>query len=411
MVTKTKKQKQSAKSNPSRRYVGKPGGVIQQRVQQAGPQRFGVVAVDCAKKRSKWFLCDFYGRVIVEPTPVEHNAGSLKVMALQIQDACQAEGLVDMIAAVEMTGVYHQPVQAALRKAGFDTRTVHPFASSHYRRPLHPDQKTDNNDLEAIFHAAINGYGLALLEVDSVYLSLQRLARHRRNLVKQKARLQIQIRALMHQTIPGYADLFEEDKLFSRSIAITIAKRFSSASSIKRAGSGGIAKDLKSQKIRFQIQTIDRIVAWSATAADPDPLAELLTQQWQQLVQIHDLMNTQVEQTEREMASGRGSWTDRALRFGRRHQRSGRTLSVSIPKRRSRSKRQRSQKLQPTFASRVHSGCQESHQMSFVLSRVGGTLENAKGCHRRSAMPHRQSGQSNGLSARQRSASMARQRD
>jgi len=28
---------------------------------------------------------------------------------------------------------------------------AHPFASSHYRKPLHPDNKTNDNDLEAIF--------------------------------------------------------------------------------------------------------------------------------------------------------------------------------------------------------------------------------------------------------------------
>lgn len=224
-------------------------------------------------------------------------------MVKQIQDACQAEGIVDSIAAVEMTGVYHRPVQAALRKAGFDTRTVHPFASSHYRKPLHPDLKTDDNDLEAIFHAAINGYGLALLDVDPVYRSLQRLARHRRKLVKQKSRLQIQIRALMHQSMPGYADLFEDDKLFNRSIAMPIAKHFSSADSIRRVGSDGIAKYLQSKKIRFQARTIDRITAWSSIAADPDPLAALLTEQWKQLAELHALMTSQVAQTEREMAA------------------------------------------------------------------------------------------------------------
>ncbi len=224
-------------------------------------------------------------------------------MVKQVQDACQAEGIRDTIAAVEMTGVYHRPVQAALPKAGFDTRTVHPFASSHYRKPLHPDLKTDDNDLEAIFHAAINGYGLALLDVDPVYRSLQRLARHRRNLVKQKARLQIQIRSLMHQSMPGYADLFEDDRLFNQSIAMPIAKHFSSAASIQRARSDGMTKYLQSQKIRFQVRTIDRITAWSSIAADPDPLSPLLTDQWKQLAQLHALMKTQVEQTEREMAA------------------------------------------------------------------------------------------------------------
>jgi len=33
--------------------LGKPSGIIQPRVQAAGPERFGIVAVDCAKARSK----------------------------------------------------------------------------------------------------------------------------------------------------------------------------------------------------------------------------------------------------------------------------------------------------------------------------------------------------------------------
>ena len=35
------------------------------------------------------------------------------------------------------------------------------------------------HDLEAIFHAAINGYGLATLPVSEVYQSLQAISRHR----------------------------------------------------------------------------------------------------------------------------------------------------------------------------------------------------------------------------------------
>jgi len=88
---------------------------------------------------------------VTSASPVESSssgfsavAGSLKVMTQQIREACRAEGIIDTIAAVEMTGVYHRPVQAALRKAGFDARTVHPFASSHYRKPLHPDLFDDD---------------------------------------------------------------------------------------------------------------------------------------------------------------------------------------------------------------------------------------------------------------------------
>ncbi len=247
-------------------------------------------------------LCDFYGKVLVEPTNVEHHAGELLAMTSHIKLACREWGITDLIAAVEMTGVYHRLVQAALRKSGFDTRTVHPFASKHYRKPLHPDIKTDDYDLEAIFHAAVNGYGLAILPVDDVYKSLQALVRHRRNLVKQRARLQIQVRCLLHQTMPGFADLFDDDKFFNKSIALVIAKHFSSAAAIQRAGVDGMASYLKQQKTRFHSRTLERITAWASNAAEPATLAEMLTEQWKQLAEVRDVMTGQIESTEREMA-------------------------------------------------------------------------------------------------------------
>jgi transposase len=271
-------------------------------VQAVGPEHFGIVPVDCAKRRSKWMLCNFYGKVIIEPTSVEHTTGGLRAMTQHVQEACQCEGLTDTIVAVEMTGIYHKPAQRAFRKAGFDTRIVHPFASNHYRRPLHPDAKTDDHDLEAIFHAAVKGYGLATFPVGAVYQSLQAVSRHRHNLVKQRARLMVQIRRLLHQTMPGFADLFEDDKLFHKSIGLPIALKFTSAEAIRRAGVAGIASHLSETKVRFQSRTIERIVAWAGAAAEPSELAALYTRQWQQLDEVRRLLEEQVAAAEREMA-------------------------------------------------------------------------------------------------------------
>ena len=299
MVTGSKKQKSTGSK---KRFIGKPTGQIQQRVQAAGPEHFGIVAVDCAKRRSKWMLCDFYGKVILEPTSVEHTAGGLRVMTQRVTEACKAEGLTDSIVAVEMTGIYHKPVYRAFRKAHFDTRIVHPFASNHYRQPLHPDEKTADKDLEAIFHAAVKGYGLATLPVGEVYQSLQAVSRHRHNLVKQRARLMVQIRRLLHQTMPGFADLFEDDKLYHKSIALPVALQFTSADAIRNAGVAGIAKHLNKTKVRFQTRTIERIVAWAGTAAEPSELATMHTRQWQQLNEVRRLFDEQIVATEQEMA-------------------------------------------------------------------------------------------------------------
>lgn len=300
----TATQKRNRKSTPTKpaRYIGKPAGVIQSRIQAVGPEHFAVVSVDCAKLRSVWMICDYYGKVLVEPTAVEHQRGAFDAMVQQIRSAFKQFNITDSIAAVEMTGIYHRPVQAALRKAGLDTRTIHPFASKHYSKPLHPDQKTDENDLEAIFHAAINGYGLALLPVDQVYQSLQALSRHRVNLVKQRAKLQVQIRNLIHQTMPGFADLFIQHQFFKKSIAIAVAKAFPSAALIAKAGTSKIAESLRKQKIRFQQPTVERIVAWSSIAAAPSDLATMLSVQWQQLIALWELLTQQINATEQEMA-------------------------------------------------------------------------------------------------------------
>jgi transposase len=299
MVTRTKKRKSAGSK---KRFIGKPTGRIQERVQAVGPEHFGVVSVDCAKRRSKWMLCNFYGKVLVEPTTVEHTAGGLWAMTQLVAEACRSEGLTDTIVAVEMTGIYHKPVQRALRKTGFDTRIVHPFASNHYRRPLHPDEKTDDHDLEAIFLAAINGYGLATLPVGEVYQSLQAVSRHRHNLVKQRSRLMVQMRRLLHQTMPGFADLFEDDKMFHHSIALPIALQFPSAEAIRRAGVAGIESHLTNTNVRFQTRTIERIVTWAGAAPEPAELAEMLTRQWQQLNQMRQLFEDQIEAAEQEMA-------------------------------------------------------------------------------------------------------------
>jgi len=96
-------------------------------------------------------LCDFYGKVLVPPTVVEHQRAALEMAVLQLRETREKHDLRDHIVAVEMTGTYHRPVQRAFRRAGSETRLVHPFASRHYRLPAHGDIKTDDHDLEGIF--------------------------------------------------------------------------------------------------------------------------------------------------------------------------------------------------------------------------------------------------------------------
>ena len=155
-----KKRKNRRSKSFALAVLGKPSGVIQKRVQEAGPEHFGVVSVDCAKARSKWFFSDFYGNVLVEPTVVEHRRSDFQKAIQTLQLAIQKHDIKDTIVCVEMTGTYHLVVMRAFRDACFEPRLVHPFASAHYRAAEFGDLKTDDHDLVGIFRAAVNGFGL-----------------------------------------------------------------------------------------------------------------------------------------------------------------------------------------------------------------------------------------------------------
>src|SRR5438128_2564426 len=96
MVT-TRSRKRSRSSRSPQEVLQKPRGVIHPRVQKVGPEHFGIVSVDCAKARSKWMLCDFYGNVVIPPTVVEHNRGGLEEAITQIRQALPARGLHDCL--------------------------------------------------------------------------------------------------------------------------------------------------------------------------------------------------------------------------------------------------------------------------------------------------------------------------
>jgi len=309
MVTKSKSRtkRKSRRSQKFRQAVlGKPGGVIQPRVQLVGPERFGVVAIDCAKARSKWLLADFYGNVLLPPAEVEHNRSSFARAVLSLRQAVERHRLKDLIVCVEMTGTYHKPVQRAFRDAGFETRLVHPFASSHYRLLEHGDVKTDDNDLAGIFRAGVNGFGLIEKPVDPVHCELQILARHRRDLVVKKSKLQCQIRHHLELCLPGFGDVFTGDDLWTQATPVpllkAIAARGGTARVVAEAGPATVAGWLRDAGIRCHQRSVERVVVWAANAAASDPLAPQHTRVWQALLEDWETKTGQIAGLERDLA-------------------------------------------------------------------------------------------------------------
>jgi transposase len=246
----------------------KPTGTFHPRVQQVGPEHFGIVSVDCAKARSKWMLCDFFGNILVPPTVVEHNRPAFAALVAQVQEAVAAHGLHDLLVAVERTGRYHRPVQRALAAAGFEVRIVHPFATKQFRQASDPGYKTDDTDLAAIHRAAVNGFALLEASLDETWKSFQLLIRHRRDFVFKTSLVCCQIREHLDAALPGFAACF--DKLWDSACAWQLVRHFRSPQEIHAAGLEGLCRSLEEAHLRFQRRTLVRVLDWAGQAAPPD---------------------------------------------------------------------------------------------------------------------------------------------
>lgn len=246
----------------------KPRGVIHPRVQKVGPERFGIVAVDCAKARSKWMLADFYGNVLLPPTFVEHNRDGLDAAVKALKDAVKERDIRDLLVAVERTGRYHHAPQRAFAAGGFEVRTVHPLISKHFRQLADPGVKTDDKDLGGICLAAINGFALSEPAPDVFWRQLQLLTRHRRDLVAKATILCCQIKEQLESALPGYAACFPT--LWEHPAALTLALRTASIQELRQASPARLRAILERAKVTAQQRTIERIAQWAKNAAPGD---------------------------------------------------------------------------------------------------------------------------------------------
>jgi len=268
-MTATCRSKRGRNRRPD--VLQRPRGLIHPRVQKVGAEHFGIVAVDCAKARSKWMLTDFWGNVLLPPAVVEHTRAGFDAAVAGLRQAIRERDIRDLLVAVERTGRYHHAPARALASAGFETRTVHPFTTKQFRRPADPGNKTDDTDLAAICRAAINGFALVEPSLDESWRQFQLLTRHRRDLVRKASILCCQIKEHLEAALPGYAACFPT--LWDHPAAMILALRVGGAEAIKQASVVRLRDLLTKAGVGFQQRTLDRVRQWADAAACPDVAA------------------------------------------------------------------------------------------------------------------------------------------
>jgi transposase len=282
------------------RGVHKPRGVLHGRVQKAGPQHFGMVCVDCAKARSKWMICDFYGRMLRPPEDLLHGRAYFQLAVCQVREAIDKHRLRDLVVAIERTGNYHLPVKRAFSAAGFECRIVHPFATKQFRQPADPGNKTDETDLSAIFRAATCGFGLIEPPLDPLSEHLRLLVRHRRDLVEKRSAVCCQLREHWEATLPGFASCFDE--FWDSAVGLYVARHFRSPEAVREAGVDGLASMLRQAGHRCSKRTLQRCVSWAANASSPAEAAAVHSRIAMALDDDRRAKTEQIQALERDIA-------------------------------------------------------------------------------------------------------------
>jgi transposase len=274
--------------------------VLHPRVQQVGPEHFGIVCFDCAKARSKFLLADFYGRILIPPTEVAHNRPDLDAAVTQVRQAFATNDIRDGLVAIERTGRYHRLVQRTFAAAGFETRILHPFTTKQYRQPVDPGNKTDDTDLAAIHRATVTGCALLEATRDEAWTTLQLVIRHRRDLVRKGAALHCQIRDHLEAALPGFAACF--DKLWDSPIPWHLLQHFPSAAQLGAAGVTAIGQSLREAGIRFQRRTLQAVCDWAQQAAPGDIAADQHLRIARALYDDRQQKSQEIQALEREIA-------------------------------------------------------------------------------------------------------------
>jgi transposase len=274
--------------------------VIAPRVAKVGVEKFAIVCVDPAKKRSWWMMADFLGQVLIDTAAVEHDRPHLDAMLARVRTLADQREVQDVLVVIERTGNYHQPTKRAFARAGFDTRLVHPFATKQFRLPANPGDKTDAHDLAAIHRAATQGFGLIDQTLDEPYVSLRMLARHRRDLVQKVTALSCQMREHLELAMPGYAACFSD--FWGSQVALCLARATGSPAKLLVQDRLGLTHILRRENCRFQSPSLDKLLAWARQAPAPEADAPLQHRVWTELDEARQQLGRQIARLEVDLA-------------------------------------------------------------------------------------------------------------
>ena len=237
-------------------------------VKRVGAERVALLAVDPHKEGAKMRLTTYCGDELIPPTEYRHTASDMGRMMADVEAVAAKRGLLGVVAGVELAGRNHRLVKRTLR-GKWPVRMIHPYVTSHLRRPASPGVKSDDVDLEAMECALRDGYGFEERELPPFHRKLREWSRAREELVAMCAAERCRFLERLQELMPGYARLFGD--LWDGSGALALVELVATPAQLRHWSADDIRKALRKKGARLRGATVGKVMSWAADAPDSEP--------------------------------------------------------------------------------------------------------------------------------------------
>jgi transposase len=268
---------------------GKKGSQFSSQLRGVNLERVLIVAIDAAKYFQKALLCNYFGDVIEKPFFFGVNQEGMDLLCKKIINAKKKIQSERVFIGVEATGHYYEDIVRELGKRGLKVTIINAATTYEERSSALNWSKTDDLDLYAIAHALIQNKGMENKLPEGDYRQLMVITRARRNEVRKRAKVKVQIRTLMDQIwrdYQGYVEIKNNkpkkthifSDLWGKS-SLFFMEYYPHPSDILAVGSDSLREAARVRKIRVSsttIQTLMHVAQASIVKPKKEIKAELL---------------------------------------------------------------------------------------------------------------------------------------
>jgi transposase len=268
---------------------GKKGSQFSSQLRGVNLERVLIVAIDAAKFFQKALLCNYFGDVLEEPFFFGVNKDGIGQICLKIEKTKEEIQAERIFIGVEATGHYYEDIVRELGKRGYGVTIINAATTYEERASALNWSKTDDLDLFAIAHTLIQNKGMENKLPEGPYRQLMTLTRARRNEVRKRALVKIQIRTLMDhiwRDFQGYVEIVKNKpkklRIFSDfwgKSSLFFMEYYPHPSSILELGEEKLLQIVKREKLRIgetTVQTILKVAKQSIVKLKEEVSPELL---------------------------------------------------------------------------------------------------------------------------------------